>query len=78
MSLLNDVALARLDWDQEDPAATALSPRAAALSIRGSLNLPQYDGDDRAWTWINHGDEQSAAYRRILEASDAEIDSLPG
>jgi len=77
VSLLDDVALARLDWDQDDPDAMALSPRAAARSIRGSLHLPQYDGDERAWAWVDYGNEQSAAYRRILEASEEEINQLP-
>jgi hypothetical protein len=75
--LLDDVALARLDWDQDDPIEMRRTPRDAARSIRGSLHLPQYDGDERAWTWIDYGDAQSAAYRRILEASEEEINQLP-
>jgi hypothetical protein len=70
-----DVELAREDWDQ-DEEASALTTYEAARSIRGSLALPQFEGDQRAWTWIDYGDAQSAAYRRVLEATDVEVEAL--
>lgn len=73
--LVSAVRLARLDWDQDDDAA-ALTDHAAALSIRGSLHLPRYEGDNGAWCWQDYGDAQSAAYRAVLEATDQEIDAL--
>lgn len=75
MDLREAVSLAREDWDQDD-AARALTAHAAALSIRGSLHLPQYEGDQRAWTFVDYGDAQSAAYRRVLEATDEEVERL--
>lgn len=76
MRLRDDVGLAREDWDQGDPEALSLSTYEAARSIRDSLGLPQYAGDTRPWTWVDHGTAESAAYRRILEATAEEVEGL--
>lgn len=70
------VELARLDWDQDDPENVARSTYAAARSIRDSLRLPEYPGDERVWTWVDYSDAQSAAYRRVLAATDEEVEAL--
>jgi|SRR3954469_19901857 hypothetical protein len=71
------VALARQDWDQDEEAA-ALSPREAARSIRNCLHLPGVTPVPGSFPWQDHGTTESVAYRRILEATEAEIDALDG
>lgn len=77
VALRADVALARLDWDL-DAESAALSPREAARSIRDRLHLPGVTPALGSFPWQDHGTTESAAYRRILEATEAEIDELDG
>lgn len=75
--LLEAVRLARLDWDQGLDDERANTEHQAALSIRASLFMPRTEAERNwTWAWQDHGDAQSAAYRLVLEATDAEIDAL--
>jgi len=79
VNLRDAVQLARLDWDQGLPEEAAKTDYEAALSIRGSLHLPQSDYErltTNAWCWQDYGDAQSAAYRIVLEATEEELEAL--
>jgi hypothetical protein len=79
-ALAQDVALVATDWMQGWTPAERLNTRLReiARSIRDVLYLSGQEPTVGGMEWLDYGDAESAAYRRILEAREEDIEWLPG